>query len=598
MRSIRLSLLLYFLVLLAVGLGAVSMLAYHYTERLLEAKQTIRAEFLQAEYEERCRLERERLDDALQSQAWTLAALARIQWEGSRAKRNVAPLGLLAASQGSSNLLSVPVWLGERAGGPLAWHMHSLFAGTIRFNEDLMPRDAGGHVAEYFQINNDSGLVWHSRSMGGRSFPFDGSLLGSTPLLEPRKDETELEPGVRVRRLVLKSPVAGVVFTPAAQQERLDQERLDRIRRERGDRSDRPRPRPSRPLVPAERPLPTIYIQCAAETAQLNQNLAALADHRDEHLAALRAESAATLATFRNRLVLIALCSFAATLLGGIALVGLSLVPLRRLSDAVSRVSEKDFRLPLEDRHVPIELRPVVGRLETTLDLLKRAFAREKQAAADISHELRTPLAALLTTVEVGLRKQRSPEEYRELLEDCHATGQQMSHLVERLLALARLDAGVDTLRPQTVDAAELAEQCADLVHPLAEAREVTLRVHRNGPCPVKADPNKLREIFTNLLHNAIEYNKPQGSIDLRVNRENGTLSVEVQDTGIGMSPDARQHIFERFYRADPARQSTGLHAGLGLAIVKGYVDLMGGTITVDSTEGVGSVFRLAMPAK
>src|SRR5205814_8332115 len=146
-------------------------------------------------------------------------------------------------------------------------------------------------------------------------------------------------------------------------------------------------------------------------------------------------------------------------------------------SDAVSRVSEKDFRLQFDDPRLPRELQPIADRLAQTLELLRRAFTREKQAAADISHELRTPLAALLTTTEVALRKSRTPDEYRELLQDCHATGKQMNQLVERLLSLARLDAGVDTFRPQDVDVAELAEQCAALVRPLAEARELHLQV-------------------------------------------------------------------------------------------------------------------------
>jgi signal transduction histidine kinase len=230
--------------------------------------------------------------------------------------------------------------------------------------------------------------------------------------------------------------------------------------------------------------------------------------------------------------------------------------------------------------------------------MLKRAFAREKQAAADISHELRTPLAALLTTIDVGLRKPRSPEEYREILEDCRTSGKQMGQLVERLLALARLDAGVDTLRPRPVEVASLAEQCAALVRPLAEAHGVSLSVHVNGAAELNTDPDKLREVLNNLLHNAIQYNRPQGTIDLSVERSNGELHLEVRDTGIGIKPEAREHIFERFYRADPSRHSDGLNAGLGLAIVKGYVDLMGGTIAVESSPGEGSTFQVRLPIR
>jgi heavy metal sensor kinase len=329
----------------------------------------------------------------------------------------------------------------------------------------------------------------------------------------------------------------------------------------------------------------------------LNDALKGFDDQQKEELAALEAETTASLTSVRNRLLGIAAVTFLAAMVGCFLLVPRGLAPLRRLSEAVSRVSEKDFRLQVDEPRLPNELKPIVQRLKGTLELLKRAFAREKQATADISHELRTPLAALLTTTELALRKPRSAEEYRELLEDCRFSGLQMNQAVDRLLTLARLDAGVDRVRVQQVDAAQLAEQCAAVVRPLAEARGLKLRVHSNGGAQLTADADKLREVLTNLLHNAIQYNRPQGSIDLTVARQNGHLAVEVRDTGIGIAPEARDLIFERFYRADPSRGEDGLHAGLGLAIVKGYVELMGGTVAVDSTEGVGSSFRIDLPA-
>jgi signal transduction histidine kinase len=236
--------------------------------------------------------------------------------------------------------------------------------------------------------------------------------------------------------------------------------------------------------------------------------------------------------------------------------------------------------------------------LTASLELLKRAFNREKQATADISHELRTPLAAMLTTIELALRKPRQPEQYREFLEDCQASAQQMHQIVERLLTLARLDAGVDRLRPQPVDIGELAEQCANIVRPLAEARGLQLAVHQaQVPEPrTNTDPDKLREVLNNLLHNAIQYNRPEGRVDVTVARENGHIDLEVSDTGIGIPAHAREMIFERFYRADPSRTGDGLNAGLGLAIVKEYVELMGGRISVKSEEGQGSTFRIELP--
>ncbi len=182
-----------------------------------------------------------------------------------------------------------------------------------------------------------------------------------------------------------------------------------------------------------------------------------------------------------------------------------------------------------------------------------------------------------------------------------------MNQIVERLLTLARLDAGVDRLRLQKVDVAALARQCAAVVRPLAEARGLKLTVDDDavspaaggdGACLVETDSDKVREVVTNLLHNAIQYNRPGGSVGLRVARQNSRLELEVRDTGIGIAAEARGRIFERFYRADPSRGSDELHAGLGLAIVKEYIDLMGGSIGVESTEGQGSTFRVLLPVR
>jgi signal transduction histidine kinase len=271
------------------------------------------------------------------------------------------------------------------------------------------------------------------------------------------------------------------------------------------------------------------------------------------------------------------------------------------MSDAVSKVSPRNFSLDLDTSRLPRELRPIAERLKTTLELLKRAFAREKQATADISHELRTPLAALMTTIDLALRKPRTSEQYREFLSDCRNSATQMHQIIERLLTLARLDAGVDRLKAQPVDVADLAQQCASVVRPLAEARGLNLELHNllaavEEGGPLMTDPDKLREVLTNLLHNAIQYNRPQGRIELTLAREDGQVRLEVTDTGIGIAREARDHIFERFYRADPSRNADDLHAGLGLAIVKEYVDLMGGRITVLSEEGQGSTFRIDLP--
>jgi signal transduction histidine kinase len=372
---------------------------------------------------------------------------------------------------------------------------------------------------------------------------------------------------------------------------------------------DRPPPGPERtstpggePPRPGDRP-PSgtngtgIVVHCASETTHRDEAIAGLHRALVEELEQVERQGQGTLSALRRRLLAIALVTFLLTTIGGYLLVGLGLAPLRRVTEAVSRITPRNFRLPLESNDpLPNELAPIRDRLQATLDELRKAFEREKQAAADISHELRTPVASMLTTVEVALRKPRSAEEYRHTLEDCRGVARQMRHLVERLLALARLDAGSDKLSPRPVNVGELVRECVALVKPLAGERGLELRVDCPKPVVWNTDPDKLREVLVNLLHNAVQYNRPDGSIDVSAQAGDGWLDVQVHDTGIGITKEAFDHIFDRFFRADPSRHASELHAGLGLSIVKGYVGLLGGTITVESRLGQGSTFRVRLP--
>lgn len=340
-----------------------------------------------------------------------------------------------------------------------------------------------------------------------------------------------------------------------------------------------------------------MHVHVARPYSELADRLASDREVRDDQLAQVRAETRAEVALVRRRLWLIGGVAFAALVVGGLAIVARGLAPLQKLSHAVSQVSEKDFRLPLGPDGLSRELAPIHERMTNTLDQLRRAFAREKQAVADISHELRTPIASLLATIDVSLRRPRSPDQYRNTLEDCRAIAKQLGQLVERIMTLASLDAGTARVAAARADGASVAAECATLIRPLAEAHDLAFALDAPDPVPLETDPDRLREVLVNLLHNAVEYNRPGGSIGLAVRRDGGRAVFEVVDTGIGMTPEVRERIFERFYRADPSRHATGVHAGLGLAIVKEYVDRLGGTIAVESVPGHGTTFRVTLPA-
>jgi heavy metal sensor kinase len=595
-RSIRLSLVVCFLGLLCVALTVASVLLHETAKRTFAAKERAAEALVEARYEERAREARQRRDDRLLAQAKSLAGRVRPRYRWDRVSNyqyhsmgSAALTASLAHPQlrlpALANYLQAvhanrvtPKSKGARFVQPTGpqLQMWQPYLIDLALSKDVVGfEDEPGwpHVFSRIETNGWSRPLFPVKEKLG--LPSEAGFAPDARLTWGF-DDYRLAGGQAIRRVRFRSLIT------------LDS-RPSNAPKDGGAWRQVFFPQPA-----------ALIIQCGAAPGELDDVLADLAEQRDRELASLRAETEAALTQHRRRLLWISGLTFVATALGSLLLVWLGLTPLSRMSEAVSKVSPRNFALDLDASRLPHELRPIAERLGTTLALLKRAFAREKQATADISHELRTPLAALMTTIELALRKPRTSEQYREFLSDCHASATQMHHIVDRLLTLARLDAGVDRLKAQPVDLSELAAQCASVVRPLAEARGLLLETHNllaaveDGP--LMTDPDKLREVLTNLLHNAIQYNRPQGRIDLTLAREDGRVRLEVTDTGIGIAPEARDRIFERFYRADPSRNADDLHAGLGLAIVKEYVELMGGMITVDSEEGHGSTFRIELP--
>ena len=598
MRSIRISLLVYFLGLATLALGATSILVYRSTQRTLRDKEDAIAELIQANHKERCQKEKARHDEQLLVKAKGLARRAQVTIHVEKLLAypySTSIGGAWIASALPNAFATLPCWWAFSSRVKFADQINMMQAVDIQVPKSDLQLPPEVATWEYYQIDsNYQGVPLRSRSLGTGSFP-DIREFGDEDSLRWEFDDYEVMPGQMSRRIRLKVASSRPVSAwPTAS-------RLPPPPRPgSGLRPHNPR---QRPLGPWDYPSLVVYVQYASEPIALDKTLAGLRDSREEGLDALAEQTALALARQRNQLLAISGSTFVATILGACWLVWAGLRPLHRLSDAVSRVSAKDFRLPLGDTPMPSELQPIVDRLSETLDQLKRAFAREKQSTADISHELRTPLAAVLTILELALRKPRTADKYREMLLDCQASAMHMNQIVERLLTLARLDAGVDRLRPQTIDVMELAHHCAGVVRPLAESQGLSLACHAFAPADeamsqVHLDPDKLREVINNLLHNAVQYNRPAGTIELTVERESSHVRVKIRDTGIGIAPEARERIFERFFRADPSRSSDGMNAGLGLAIVKEYVELMGGQISVESVVGQGSTFWVQLPVQ
>lgn len=606
MKSIRRTLLLNVVVLLVVTLGVVTYVVYHTAAGALRERQQAAAELAHVRYQDR-------VDEALRARADRLAFEVQSNFDHTNHRNQwvAAELGALAPPIAPG----FPAFLGPAGTrfvavqGPYGFELSARLATELKLNEDDIyqkPREIEAAAHEYVQVTNDSGAVWRSRSLSGQTLPVEPAALPRDPEDHaPRYDTVVLPTGTQVRAVTIKARVAR--FTQAGsfwlQRPRSD-EPVSPSRAVVGlggaARAPRPAPPPGGPGRLFFRPrdaAPVIYIQCAWDTSPDSPQLEDFVRTRDEQLAVIDDQTDRGIRGLRTTLAWSVAGALAATLIGGWILVGLGLFPLQRLSYAVSEISPKDFKLPIDPTTLPTEVNPVAERLSTALEQLQEAFEREKRAAADISHELRTPLAALTTTLEVACRKQRTPEQYRETLDECRAIARQMSQLVERMLELAWIDAGAAEVRSERVELNDLVGGIAAVARPLAEVQGLTFRVNVPNSLTVRTDPDKLREVVMNLTHNAIEYNRPGGEVELTAAAgPNGGVIVEVRDTGIGMPPEIQGKIFERFFRADPARQATGVHAGLGLAIVKEYVDRLGGKLSVDSAVGRGSRFRVELP--
>ena len=239
---------------------------------------------------------------------------------------------------------------------------------------------------------------------------------------------------------------------------------------------------------------------------------------------------------------------------------------------------------------------PMADRLNEMLARLQDAFALRTRFLADASHELRTPVASLVTTLDVALARPREADAYRRTLETCRADAHQLRHLVEQLMEQVRSQSPSPAEPAQLVDISTLLRECSDSVAPLAQEKQVTI-VHRfTDHLSHVVPPRGFRSMVINLLGNAIEYNRPHGTVELFCSCNGHGLNLAVKDTGIGIAPEHLPHVFEPFYRADKARQQDAGHLGLGLSLVNSHIKAMSGTCQVSSEPGVGTDFQILLP--
>ncbi len=294
-------------------------------------------------------------------------------------------------------------------------------------------------------------------------------------------------------------------------------------------------------------------------------------------------------------LILAALGGAALAVLLGLLLARTITRPVRDLTYAASALAAGKLNQQVQVRSKDElgELTRAFNKMSADLD---HANQLRKQMTADIAHDLRTPLAVISGYLE-GLKDgiiKPSPKRFTAMYDEARY----LQRLVEDLRTLSLADAGELSINRQPVQPRELVERLVNAFQNQAEKNQVALKASVEAGLPeIQMDPERMQQALGNLVSNALRYTPAGGEISIRARREADALLLEVTDTGSGISAEALPHIFERFYRADEARQESG--SGLGLAITRSLVELQGGTITAESAgEGKGSRFTVAFALK
>lgn len=301
------------------------------------------------------------------------------------------------------------------------------------------------------------------------------------------------------------------------------------------------------------------------------------------------------LGEFRRRMAYVLVASLLAAGGVGFWLARRGLRPIAAISATARRIGPTHLGERIATAGLPAEVKDLADTFNPMLARLEDAFGRLERFSADIAHELRTPVNTLRVGAEVALQRPRTTEEYRDVLESCLEECGRLSRLIDSLLFLARAEAPKAALVTGPVDVAVELRNVQEVFDPMAAEAGVRLVVEVTAGLHVTADRTLLDRAIGNLVANALSHTPAGGTVTLFADRTVAGVRIGVRDTGPGIPAEHLPYVFDRFYRADAARTSTG-RVGLGLAIVKSIADLHGGTASADSPPGGGATVAITLP--
>lgn len=300
-------------------------------------------------------------------------------------------------------------------------------------------------------------------------------------------------------------------------------------------------------------------------------------------------------ADYRNQLLTVLFVGVLLCAAAGAYIVHSNLLPLREINETVRRITASNLNMRISNLSLPKELAELAKSFDEMLDRLENSFQSISNYSANLAHELRTPISILMGEAEVALSRPRSAEEYRQVIVSSLEECQRLTRLLESLMFLARFDKNEIQLKPEDVDICEVVADTWEYYGPLVEEHDI--RFACTGTMIVHGDRELLHRAIGNLLHNAIVYNVRGGKVTVAIrSTEDRYSEISVSDTGLGILPEDLSRVFDRFQLRGRSRQLSPMWPGLILPIVKAIMDLHGGTISVESTQGKGTTFTLRFP--
>jgi heavy metal sensor kinase len=298
---------------------------------------------------------------------------------------------------------------------------------------------------------------------------------------------------------------------------------------------------------------------------------------------------------YRDTIIGVTIGMIVIGLAGGSFLAFRALRPVRHLSQVIQSIvvtGNVNARVPESGRgdeldDLTMSFNQMLGRIEALITAMKESLD-------NVAHDLRTPITRLRGAAEVALQGRPDPEQYREALANSIEESDRILSLLNSLMDVSEAETGTMRLKPEKIDLAKMLAEVAELYQYVAEEKNISISVNGSPDMIITADQNRMRQVFANLMDNAIKYNSDGGQVIIRARQEPTRTIISFEDTGVSIAPEDFAKIWDRLYRGDKSRSQPGL--GLGLSLVKAVVHAHHGTVDVQSTPENGSVFTLSLP--